>query len=103
MPFRFDDPSVYLFDYDEIWLFGDEGYDGGGPAGPQSGSSEPGRLSDSELAKITAFMQAGGVFAVGIRGCCCNQEGSIRRRILFRRDSNKYVELLSHVGCKLRR
>jgi hypothetical protein len=71
-PFRFDDPSVNLLDYDEIWLFGDSGYDGGAPVGPpftdpQSGQSgEPGRLTDSELAKITEFMQAGGgVFAVG--------------------------------------
>jgi hypothetical protein len=72
MPFRFDYPSVNLLDYDEIWLFGDLGYDGGSPTGPpftdpQSGNpGEPGRLSDSELAKITEFMQAGGgVFAVG--------------------------------------
>lgn len=71
-PFRFDDPSVNLLDYDELWLFGDEGYDEGTPAGPpftdpQSGQSgEPGRLADSELAKITEFMQAGGgLFAVG--------------------------------------
>ena len=71
-PFRFDDPSVDLNVYDEIWLFGDEGYDGGSPAGPpftdpQSGNpGEAGRLSDSELARITEFMQAGGgVFAVG--------------------------------------
>src|ERR1700761_9004863 len=69
-PFRFDDASVNLLDYDEIWLFGDSGYDGGAPVGPpftdpQSGlSGEPGRLSDSELTKITEFMQAGGgVFA----------------------------------------
>ena len=27
-PFHFDDPSVDLMVYDEIWLFGDEGYDG---------------------------------------------------------------------------
>lgn len=71
-PFRFDDPSVNLLDYDEIWLFGDLGNDGGVPAGPpftdpQSGNpGEPGRLSDGELAKLTEFMQAGGgVFAVG--------------------------------------
>ena len=71
-PFRFDDPSVNLLDYDVIWLFGDLGYDDGGPVGPpftdpQSGNpGEPGRLSDSELGKITEFMQAGGgVFAVG--------------------------------------
>jgi hypothetical protein len=66
IPFRFDDPSVNLLDYDVIWLFSDEGYDGGVQAGPVSGTTEPGRLSDSELAKITEFMQAGGgLFAVG--------------------------------------
>lgn len=63
--FHFDDPGLDLTVYDEIWLFGDEGYDGG-PVGPMSGTAEPGRLSDSELAKITAFMNAGGgMFAVG--------------------------------------
>ena len=63
-PFHFDDPSVNLADYDEIWLFGDEGYDGQpvGPADPATG--EPGGLTDSELAAITNFMQdGGGLFA----------------------------------------
>ncbi len=67
-PFHFDDPGLDLTVYDEIWLFGDEGYDGGTPIGPvpAPGTAEPGRLSDSELAKITAFMNAGGgIFAVG--------------------------------------
>jgi hypothetical protein len=56
-PFHFDDPGLDLSVYDEIWLFGDEGYDGGTPIGPASGTAEPGRLSDSELAAITAFMK----------------------------------------------
>lgn len=66
-PFHFDDPGLDLTYYDEIWLFGFEGYDGFPFAiGPQSGNNEPGRLTDSELAKITAFMNAGGgVFATG--------------------------------------
>ncbi|GEM_PF-2106854 len=65
-PFHFDDPGVNLLDYDEIWLFGFEGFDGGSAVGPTSGTVEPGRLSDSELAKITEFMDAGGgVFAAG--------------------------------------
>ncbi len=65
-PFHFDDPGFNLLEYDEIWLFGYEGYNGGAARGPMSGTSEPGRLSDSELSKITAFMSAGGgVFAVG--------------------------------------
>lgn len=73
-PFHFDDPNINLADYDEIWLFGDEGYDGA-PVGPQAGppdpmtgelTGEPGDLTDSELAAITNFMQAGGgLFAVG--------------------------------------
>ena len=65
-PFHFDDPSVNLSDYDEIWLFSDEGYDGQpiGPADPTTG--EPGGLTASELAAITNFMQAGGgIFATG--------------------------------------
>jgi hypothetical protein len=65
-PFHFDDPSINLSDYDEIWLFGDEGYDVSpvGPLDPTTG--EPGGLTDSELAAITKFMQAGGgLFAVG--------------------------------------
>ena len=41
-------------DYDEIWLFGDEGYDGG-PVGP--GAGEPGGLTDSELTALTKFMR----------------------------------------------
>ena len=66
-PFHFDDPSVDLTVYDEIWLFSDEGYDGTpiGPIGPP-GPVEPGGLTDSELAAITKFMQAGGgIFATG--------------------------------------
>jgi hypothetical protein len=65
-PFHFDDPGLDLTVYDEIWLFGDEGYDGSpvGPADP--GTGEPGGLTDSELAAITDFMQAGGgLFATG--------------------------------------
>ena len=62
-PFHFDDPGVDLMVYDEIWLFGYEGYDGE-PIGP--GSGEPGSITDSELTAITKFMQAGGgVFATG--------------------------------------
>ncbi|MEI9996933.1 MAG: hypothetical protein WDM91_20230 [Rhizomicrobium sp.] len=66
-PFHFDDPGLNLLDYDEIWLFGFEGYDGGTLAvGPVSGTLEPGRLSDGELTKITEFMNmGGGVFATG--------------------------------------
>ena len=64
--FHFDDPGLDLTVYDEIWLFGFEGLDFGKPVGPVSGTAEPGRLSDSELAKITEFMNAGGgVFATG--------------------------------------
>jgi hypothetical protein len=57
IPFRFDNPSVDLMAYDEIWLFSDEGYDGGpiGPVGPP-GPVEPGGLTASELAAITAFI-----------------------------------------------
>jgi hypothetical protein len=63
-PFHFDDPGLDLEAYDEIWLFGFEGYDGGQPVGP--GPGEPGGLTDSELAAITKFMQSrGGVFASG--------------------------------------
>jgi hypothetical protein len=64
-PFRFDDPSVDLSSYDEIWLFGYEGFDGPNlPIGP--GTGEPGGVTDGELAAITNFMQAGGgVFAAG--------------------------------------
>jgi hypothetical protein len=67
-PFRFDDPSVNLLAYDEIWLFGFEGYDFKtaqvGPPDPTTG--EPGGLTSSELAAITQFMEAGGgVFAAG--------------------------------------
>jgi hypothetical protein len=65
-PFHFDDPSVNLLDYDEIWLFSDEGYDGGqvGPIDPTTG--EPGGLTASELTAITKFMEAGGgLFATG--------------------------------------
>lgn len=62
-PFHFDDPSVNLSDYDEIWLFGDEGYDGE-PVGP--GAGEPGGLTDSELTALTKFMDnGGGLFATG--------------------------------------
>jgi hypothetical protein len=69
-PFHFDDPSVDLMVYDEIWLFSDEGYDGSpiGPVGPPGPPTygEPGGLTDSELLAITKFMQAGGgVFATG--------------------------------------
>jgi hypothetical protein len=70
-PFRFDDPIVNLHDYDEIWLFGDEGNDDGAPVGPTIadptvGPAEPGSLTFSELAKLTEFMDAGGgLFAVG--------------------------------------
>ncbi len=66
-PFHFDDPTVNLSDYDEIWLFGDEGYDGS-PVGPavSAPNGEPGGLTDGELAAITSFMEAGGgLFAVG--------------------------------------
>jgi len=65
IPFRFDDPSVDLQSYDEMWLFGFEGIDGTNfLVGP--GTAEPGALTDTELTAITAFMQAGGgVFAVG--------------------------------------
>lgn len=65
-PFNFDDPSVNLLDYDEIWLFSDEGYDGGqvGPIDPTTG--EPGGVTASELTAITKFMEAGGgLFATG--------------------------------------
>ena len=64
-PFRFDDPSVDLLSYDEIWLFGFEGFDGPNfPVGP--GTGEPGGVTDGELAAFTKFMQAGGgVFATG--------------------------------------
>ncbi|WP_347986203.1 hypothetical protein [Methylomonas sp. AM2-LC] len=66
-PFRFDDPSVDLHFYDELWLFGFEGVDGTGfRVGPGAMTAEPGALTDSELAAITAFMQAGGgIFATG--------------------------------------
>ncbi|KAN0098276.1 hypothetical protein V8E51_013939 [Hyaloscypha variabilis] len=60
-PFHFDDPSIDLTFYDEIWLFGFEGYDHGsvvGPAEPKTG--EPGGLTESELAAITSFMEGGG-------------------------------------------
>src|SRR6516162_8713411 len=56
-PFHFDDPNVDLSVYDEIWIFSDEGYDGGpiGPAGP----GDPGGITDSELTAITKFMDGG--------------------------------------------
>ena len=65
-PFHFDDPSIDLAVYDEIWLFGDEGYDGAAVGPPEPATGEPGGLTESELAAITNFMQAGGgLFAVG--------------------------------------
>jgi hypothetical protein len=65
-PFRFDDPSIDLTVYNEIWLFGYEGYDISLVGPPDSMTGEPGGLTDSELAAITSFMQAGGgLFAVG--------------------------------------
>lgn len=65
-PFRFDDPSIDLSVYDEIWLFGDEGNDVSPVGPPDPASKEPGGLAESELAAITNFMQAGGgLFATG--------------------------------------
>jgi hypothetical protein len=64
-PFHFYDLDLNV--YDEIWLFGYEGYNGGqvGPVGTM-GSSEPGGITDRELTAITKFMEAGGgVFATG--------------------------------------
>lgn len=65
-PFHFDDPGLDLTAYDEIWLFGFEGYDGP-PIGPViPGYPQPGSLTNGELAAITKFMDAGGgVFASG--------------------------------------
>jgi hypothetical protein len=65
-PFHFDDPGLDLTIYDEIWIFSDEGYDGG-PVGPRAGGTgEPGGLTDSELTAITNFMQqGGGLFVTG--------------------------------------
>ena len=48
-PFHFDDPSIDLTVYDEIWLFGDEGYDGQPIGPPDPATGEPGGLTDSEL------------------------------------------------------
>ena len=65
-PFHFDDPSINLADYDEIWLFGDEGYDAVPVGPPESVTGEPGGLTESELTALTNFMQAGGgLFATG--------------------------------------
>jgi len=63
-PFHFD--AVDLTVYDEIWLFGDEGYDGSPVGPPVGGTGEPGGLTNSELAAITKFMAGGGgLFATG--------------------------------------
>ena len=63
--FRFDTTDLTV--YDEIWLFGFEGYDGSytlGPVDPTTG--EYGGIAVSELAAITNFMeQGGGLFATG--------------------------------------
>jgi len=65
-PFHFDDPSINLAVYDEIWLFGEEGYDGFAVGPPDPATGEYGGLTQSELAAITNFMQdGGGLFAVG--------------------------------------
>jgi hypothetical protein len=65
-PFHFDDPSINLAVYNEIWLFGDEGYDFYPVSPPDPATREPSGLTKSELAAITNFMQAGGgLFAVG--------------------------------------
>jgi hypothetical protein len=86
-PFHFDDPGVDLTVYDEIWLFSDEGYDGTpiGPIGPP-GPVEPGGLTDSELAAITKFMQAGGgVFATGDHDGLGSAVGGLIPRVRFMR------------------
>lgn len=64
-PFRFDTTDLTV--YDEIWLFGFEGYDGSYKLGPvESTTGEYGGISPSELAAITNFMeQGGGLFATG--------------------------------------
>ncbi len=87
IPFRFDDPSVNLMAYDEIWLFSDEGYDGTpiGPVGPP-GPVEPGGLTDSELAAITKFMQAGGgMFATGDHDGLGSAVGGLIPRVRYMR------------------
>jgi hypothetical protein len=72
--FHFDDPSINLFAWDEIWLFGDEGYDDAGIAssafkvGPQvGGTGEPGGLTNSELAAITKFRSMPGAWCASAR------------------------------------
>jgi hypothetical protein len=86
-PFHFDDPSINLAVYDEIWLFGDEGYDGEAIGPPDPATGEPGGLTDSELAAITNFMQAGGgLFAVGDHdGLGSGMSGRIPRLRYMRR------------------
>jgi hypothetical protein len=83
-PLHFDDPSINLSDYDEVWLFGDEGYDGS-PVGP--GPGEPGGLTDSELAALTTFMDnGGGLFATGDHdGLGSGMSGRIPRARYMRR------------------
>jgi len=86
-PFHFDDPTINLMVYDEIWLFSDEGYDVQpiGPVGPP-GPVEPGGLTDSELAKITDFMQqGGGVFATGDHDGLGSAVGGLIPRVRYMR------------------
>src|ERR1700678_361840 len=59
-PFHFDDPSINLAVYDELWLFGEEGYDGFPVGPPDPATGEYGGLTESELTALTNFMQAGG-------------------------------------------
>ena len=86
-PFHFDDPSINLSAYDEIWMFSDEGYDGT-PLGPQGppGPVEPGGLTQSELTAITNFMQqGGGVFATGDHDGLGSAVGGLIPRVRFMR------------------
>jgi hypothetical protein len=86
-PFHFDDPSIDLSVYDEIWLFSDEGYDGS-PIGPQGppGPVEPGGLTASELTAITNFMQqGGGVFATGDHDGLGSAVGGLIPRVRYMR------------------
>lgn len=58
IPGNFTFTSINLSTYDVIWLFGDEGYNDGQPAGSE--------ISDDEKIAIANFMQGGGgIFAVG--------------------------------------
>jgi hypothetical protein len=53
--------SIDLSTYDVLWLFGDEGLNGGSP-----GSSHDAEISDDEKIAIATFMDSGGgLFAVG--------------------------------------